>query len=109
RRFERGLWYGLACAIKQNVWLLAPFLLIRAWRSGGRREAARFALVSAGVFLLINLPFILMDPRQWLTGVLAVFVEPQIYLSLGLSRLTELGILLLPKSIYLALVAGVFL
>jgi len=107
RSRERGLWYGLACAVKQNVWLLAPFLLIRVWRSDGRREALRFALLSGGVFLLINLPFIVAGPGEWFSAILRPFWEPQIYLSVGLSRLTEYGLVLLSKDAYLVLVGGV--
>ncbi|MBI5959456.1 MAG: hypothetical protein HY866_12020, partial [Chloroflexi bacterium] len=32
RPYGRAVLYGLAAAFKQNVWLLAPFLLIRLWK-----------------------------------------------------------------------------
>lgn len=106
---ERGLWYGLACSVKQNVWVFAPFLFIRVWRSDGRREALKFALASGGVFLLINAPFIIANPQAWLSAMFGVFTEAQIYLSHGPSRLTQLGILELPKSLFVLLTLAVIL
>ncbi len=69
---------GLAISVKQTPWPIIPFLLA-AWylelnRQGRRGEAmrmlTRFLLIMGGVFLVINLPFILSNPSAWLQGVL---------------------------------------
>lgn len=101
---RRALWYGLACAVKQQPWFLAPFLLVRIWQeargesAGVRlRQMAGFTLVSAGVFLLVNLPFMLDDLPAWLAGVFSPFLEPMILLAQGFSSLTMFGVMVLSK------------
>jgi hypothetical protein len=102
---QRAVWYGLACAVKQHPLLIAPFLVIRIWHetSGSLAEKARsillFAGVSGGIFTLVNLPFIVADFEAWLNSIL-VFTETQIIISSGLSRLTQLGVVMMPRSIY---------
>jgi uncharacterized membrane protein len=70
---------GAACAIKQNPWLLAPFLTIgvaieaRARGQDWRRITARYTSMAAGAFLLFNLPFMVWGPSAWLTKVLLPF------------------------------------
>jgi hypothetical protein len=67
---------GVACAIKQTPSFCVPFLVagvaIEARRSG--RDAVttglRYAGTVAGVFLLVNLPFIVWSPGPWLRGTL---------------------------------------
>ncbi len=68
---------GIACAIKQNPWLLAPFLVVgvsieaHARGQDWRRVAARYIGLTAVPFLVCNLPFIIWGPASWLTRVLA--------------------------------------
>ena len=69
---------GLAMAIKQTPWLVAPFVLagvmIEARLSGSRRDAARcglrYAAIAAGAFLVPNLPYLIAAPHAWLRGIL---------------------------------------
>lgn len=62
---------GVACAVKQTPWLIAPYLLVgvalEAHRRGGRwfPVAVRYALLSAAPFVLVNLPFVLWNPGAW--------------------------------------------
>jgi len=64
-----GIWLGIAAATKQLVWAVGPFLLIWGVR-GERVPLATIAAWTSGVFLALNLPFILWHPQAWLTSVL---------------------------------------
>ena len=67
---------GAACAVKQNPWLLVPFLTIgvaleaRARRHDWLRTAARYASTVGVVFLVLNLPFIVWNPGAWVSKLL---------------------------------------
>lgn len=67
---------GIACAIKQPAWFLAPFLLAGVALEAQRRQlpwrrfAAQYLATAAVAFLVPNLPFIVWDPGAWLHVVL---------------------------------------
>ncbi len=72
--------FGLAAAVKQTVWFIAPFLLIALWKDhahlGRRQQVREFARATWGgavAFLVPNLPFLIWDPMAWLRGVLTPF------------------------------------
>jgi hypothetical protein len=71
-----GVALGLACAIKQIAWFMAPALLILAFRDG-RRAGLRQTAATVGTFAAINVPFIAVDPGAWLRGVLAPVTAPE--------------------------------
>jgi hypothetical protein len=72
---------GLACSVKQNPWLVAPFLvagITMEARARGQRpmsEATRYVALAVGSFCLINIPFIAWQPRLWLDAVLTPFTS----------------------------------
>ena len=69
---------GLAMAVKQTPWLVLPFLAaaigLEKCRTGSIRRgwmsAGRYVGIALVAFLIPNLPFVVLDPRQWLHGVL---------------------------------------
>ena len=67
---------GLACGLKQQPWLIAPFLLMgvaveaHARGQDWRRVVGRYVGVAGAVFAAPNIPFIVIDPGAWLSGVL---------------------------------------
>ena len=67
---------GLACSIKQGPWFCVPFLFVgialEAKHAGvdWRRELLMYASAVGGVFVAVNLPFMLASPAAWLRGVL---------------------------------------
>lgn len=74
-RYRENRWIatialGLGCAFKQYCWFFAPFLLLDAYLRYGWREALRRGALTLLVFLVPNLPFILMDGHAWLASVL---------------------------------------
>ncbi len=72
---------GLAMAIKQTPWLVAPFVLAgivtEARRHGNRASAARCGLrytgIAFGAFAVPNMPYFAASPAAWLRGVLTPF------------------------------------
>lgn len=105
---ERGalsaILLGLALATKQLAWFSAPFLLTLIWRERGWRAAAGRLAGAAALFVAINAPFFVNNPRAWLAGVLAPQLDPMFPLGNGLIRLSLSGALpLAPSWVYTAL------
>lgn len=113
--FGSGIFYGIACAVKQQPWIVAPFSLIWMFNSKEGSYTVRishvmkFAGAAAIAFVLPNLLFIVKDPSAWLSGVMTPASGGLILLSQGLSMLTQAGITLLPPVFYLATTVAVFL
>ena len=89
---------GIACAIKQTPWFCVPMLIagvaIEARRSG--RDAlvtsVRYTATVAGVFLVVNLPFIAWSPAAWLQGTLLPFRGGLVADGQGLATLATHGL-----------------
>lgn len=87
---------GLAMAVKQTPWLVLPFLVagvaLEANRMGGRSEAlrtgCRYLAIAFAAFLVPNLPFIVMAPHPWLSGVLTPIASHNVPAGQGLIGLT---------------------
>lgn len=107
-----GLWFGLAAAMKQQPWLLAPFLLVWLYHLGDAprgsriRHVVRFAGSAGGTFVIINLPFMALDPIAWIRGVGAPILEPLIPHGQGLSLISQYGLIDLPKAFYSIMAIG---
>lgn len=102
-----AVWFGLACACKQQPWLLAPFLAIRLLRESPEDERTfrlldvlQFFLIAGGTFAIVNLPYILWDLPSWLAGSVSPFFDRMITLGQGLSSLTTEGIVFIPRTMY---------
>lgn len=114
RPLASGFFYGVACAVKQIPWVLAPFLLIymiRAEDVGGLHgkvmRTIRFAGMAVAVFLVLNLPFMIMDSMAWFRAVLTPMAEDLVIQSQGASLLTQVGLLPVAKIFYTVLAASV--
>jgi uncharacterized membrane protein len=87
---------GLAMAVKQTPWLVLPFLVvgiaIEAHRLGGRSEAfrttGRYLGIAFAAFAIPNLPFIVMAPHAWVSGVLTPIASHTVPAGQGLIGLT---------------------
>ena len=89
---------GLACAIKQTPWFCLPFiavgLAIEA-RASGRdpwRLVGRYVAIVAGIFAVVNLPFVIWQPTDWARGTFLPFVSPLVPNGQGLVTLALHGI-----------------
>lgn len=113
--FRGGVFYGIACAIKQEPWIVAPFLLIRMLnlRKGSLTvrmcDVLKFAGATLISFVIPNLLFVVKDPIAWFSGVFTPASGALVVLSQGLSMLTQSGIAPLPPAFYLATAIVIFL
>jgi hypothetical protein len=70
---------GLAAAVHQLAWFIVPFLLMAIFlvrrADVPRREAARlagaYAVVAGATFAVVNLPFMIWNFGDWLSGISA--------------------------------------
>ncbi|HLY24727.1 MAG TPA: hypothetical protein VKQ72_00215 [Aggregatilineales bacterium] len=113
---QRALWFGIACACKQQPWLLAPFLLIRLWHES--RDASirqrwyallEFSIIAGGVFLAFNGPFIAWNAQAWWNGITDALSGNLILLGDGLSQLTFFNLVLIPQTAFFAFMLGIYL
>lgn len=82
RGLAMGIALGVACAIKQTAWFIAPALLVLALREGRVRDP-RYQLGALLAFAVVNLPFIIAGPSAWIAGVIAPQIQPEFPLGFG--------------------------
>lgn len=107
---------GLAFAVKQTPWLVAPFLAVwiiaesQGYRTALRRLGVGF-VAGLGGFLLPNLPFILWDAHAWFRSVMTPIVggSSLVKQGVGLTYLSTSGLVSLPKDFYTATVLIILL
>lgn len=116
RPWLAGVMYGLASAIKQTPWFLAPFLLIWFLRSGNNtetkprlRRAGMFAAYALAAFLIPNIGFILSNYGAWYAGVVTPAFGNLVVLGQGLSLITLAGGVPLPPVFYLTATVAIAL
>ena len=98
-----GVPLGIAVATKQIAWFFAPFWIIAVATERGWRAATRELAIAAGIFAVVNLPFVVHDPHAWLAGILTPVVEPMFARGAGIIFLfTNGGLPLLPTVAYTA-------
>jgi hypothetical protein len=103
-----AVFLGLAIAAKQLAWFFVPYYVILVWRERGWREALIRLGGAAGVFAVINAPFVAANPHAWLAGILAPQVDPMFPLGNGLVKLSLAGLLpLAPTGVYTVLEGAV--
>jgi uncharacterized membrane protein len=107
-----GAMFGLACAVKQTPWLLAPFLLVWFLRSrpnlalsGRLKRVVLFACASFVAFLIPNLWFMAQNFNAWYAGVFTPAFGNLVVLSQGLSLITLAAGVPLSPAFYLTTVA----
>jgi len=109
-----GVFYGLACAMKQTPWVLAPFLLIYMLRTTDNRDlhdrllrVVKFTATSVALFVVANLPFLIASPNAWFRNVMTPLAEDLVILSQGPSLLTQVGLLPVGRMFYTVLAVAV--
>lgn len=101
-RFDRWAWtravaLGVAASMQQVVWFGIPFVLLGVYcvcrgeqgAAVARRVALRFTGIAAGVFVLLNAPFIVWNPAAWFKGVLAPMFQHTLPEGQGLVNLAQ--------------------
>ena len=110
---QSGVLYGVACAIKQPPWLLAPFLIIYMYRteSGHIRERLRkvglFLGPAIALFVAVNLPFAYADPLGWFFKVVTPISSDLVILSQGPAVFSQVGLVTVGRLFYSILAVGV--
>jgi uncharacterized membrane protein len=85
---------GIACTIKQTPWfillLIVAGIAIEASQRGQSwiKVAGRYVGIVAGIFFVVNLPFIVMGARAWLHDIIATLTNPTVPGGQGLIGLT---------------------
>lgn len=102
-RWWQPIAFGLAMAVKQTPWFLAPILLVGLWREAQRHDKTskervqvlgRYTGLVALSFFAINAPFWISSPIDWVKGILTpLFTQmvPSGQGLVGLSVFTQLG------------------
>ncbi len=113
KRVTSAILFGVACAVKQLAWFIAPFYLLEVARRYGWREALGRGGIAAAAFVLPNLPFIIASPRAWFHSVMIPLTDPNFPMGNGPIMLAAKGIIPFGSShFWLALVVivlGAFL
>jgi hypothetical protein len=98
---------GLAVSTKQLAWFFVPYYAIAVATDRGWRAVVRDLAIAGGVFVLVNAPFLIVDARAWILGILTPLLEPMFPRGAGLVFLSTNGGLPLPPSIVYAFAEGV--
>lgn len=97
-----GLFFGLSLAQKQIPIVIAPFMLYLIFRENDRKYSSPITAiaVAASVFLILNAPFILMNPGAWVNGMLQSVEQPAIGVGFGFGLLSFAGFTPLTSAIF---------
>ena len=108
RPLVAGIMFGLASAVKQTPWLLAPYLLIWFFRSelnlklqSRLKRVGVFTAAAVAAFLIPNLWFMFNNLGAWYSGVVTPAFGNLVVLSQGLSLITLASGVPLPPAFYL--------
>ena len=93
RRILSPALLGVACAVKQIVWPLAPVYLALVWRRDGPRAAMLRAPIILAAFLIPNLPFALASPAAWASSLLLPMTLPIFPSGVGIIAPARAGML----------------
>ncbi|HKM50890.1 MAG TPA: glycosyltransferase 87 family protein [Candidatus Bathyarchaeia archaeon] len=111
-----GVFYGIACAVKQPPWLLAPFLVIyllrnRRFRTNHEklRRVGIFLAPALAVFTLVNLPFAIGDAAGWFRNIMTPISSDLIILSQGPAVLSQVGLVQVGRVFYSVLAVSVLI
>lgn len=103
-----GLLFGLAMAMKQQPWFMAPFLLIWAYREYGTRTAATLVGSAATVFFAVNLPFIVWNPQAWIAGIMTPVRVEMVARGVGVNTIYLSGLVDVPRTVFTILTISAF-
>ncbi len=90
---------GIAISIKQVCWVYMLFYLILIFREMGLRRLLKTIFVTGGIFLALNLPFVMLNPAIWINSMLAVVTDPLFPMGVGFISLVSSGIVVIKNSL----------
>ena len=97
-----GAMYGLAISAKQLPIIALPFMLYLIYREKGKsmKHIVFFILGAIFTFLLTNLPFILMQPHDWMRNMIEAEFQPIIGIGVGFSEIAFAGFVNIPSKVF---------
>ncbi|HME81879.1 MAG TPA: hypothetical protein VKF82_07355 [Candidatus Eremiobacteraceae bacterium] len=108
-----GAFFGIACAIKQDPWLDAPFFFIGviAAAPAGRRvhNFVRAVAAAFAAFMLPNAYFAITKPAAWAAGVFEPFIAHHVEWGAGLVNIVLSGHVHWAPEVLTRVAAGVFI
>jgi len=108
-----GAFFGIACAVKQEPWLDAPFFFIGVIAAAPPARRMKYfvrALAAAfAAFMLPNAYFAITKPAAWVAGVLEPFISHHVEPGAGLVNLVLSGHVHWAPAILTRIAAGVFI
>lgn len=101
---KRHLWLsaifmGVAIATKQVAWFFVPFYLILILRTMALKKMLTALSIMLSVFMVFNLPFIISDPKLWLTSITSPMVDNLFPLGVGIITLVTGSVLNIQSSL----------
>ena len=102
RPWLSGLLFGLAVSFKQTPLAMLPFFLFFLYNENDRRKSSVLEFIAIGSlsFILTNIPFILMQPYDWLTNIVEIAFQPIIGVGLGPSVTSFAGFISIPSDVF---------
>jgi uncharacterized membrane protein len=107
--------FGVSCAIKQNPWIIGPFIVLRLTFNAedymtGLKDSTRYGIIASIVFFVPNSAFLIDAPADWFAGVFTPIAgggAPLVFYGQGLALLSSTGIIQVPKTAYsIAMIAA---
>jgi uncharacterized membrane protein len=107
RPWASAIFMGMAVAVKQVAWFLLPFYLILIFRTVGWKRALSAAGIILGIFLATNAWFIAIDPKLWLTSLLAPMTDNLFPLGSGVVTLVTSGVVDIQSPLIFTVMEGI--
>ncbi len=97
-----GSFYGLALAFKQIPIVILPFYLyfLRKQEGYSFRKSFYFLVMAAAAFLVPNIPYIIMNPYDWLSNIILIAYQPILGVGIGPSVLSFAGFIYIPSGVF---------
>lgn len=100
---KSGVLFGLALSVKQIPVFVLPFFLILILKEHGKGNLVKWFLAVMGTFLIINGYFIALNPESYVKSILSPEFLPIIGYGFGISQISFLGFLSIPKIVFTVL------
>ncbi len=92
-----GIFFGLSLSSKQfGAYILIPFIYM-VYREYGIKNAVKFLASMAAIFLIFNLPFMLLSPANYIHSIIAPLTDSLTGIGSGFSQLAFSNVYYIPR------------
>jgi uncharacterized membrane protein len=95
-----AIFMGIAIATKELAWFFLPFYLILILRNSGWKRGFEAGALAGGIFLALNLPFIISGPGLWFGSVVSLLKDPLFPFGTGVVTLVTFGFAKIHSSLF---------